>query len=285
MRRGVLLPCAGLVLAVTACQSLPALDGAGEATTPERQSRTWQLPDARGSVDYQLGTAYEPPAGVTIVVRDSTARPAEGRYSICYVNGFQTQPDDRAQWLDSHPDAVLTDAAGTPVADPAWPDELVLDTRTGASRAVISEVVGHAVERCAAAGFDAVELDNLDTGLRFEALSMEDNLALAAQLIARSHDAGLAVAQKNAPELGSRGPAAGFDFAISEECAVWRECDDYRAQYGDLHIDVEYALDLPAGIAISELCARPDVPQLMVLRDLLLAGPDDPDYVFERCDG
>lgn len=284
MRRRVLLVC-GLVLVVTACQPLPAPGGAEDDTAGERESQTWQLPSVPGAVDYQLGTPYEPPDGVTIVVRDSTARPAGGRYGICYVNAFQTQPDDRELWLESHPEAVLTDAAGAPIADPAWPDELVLDTRTDASRAVISEVIGQAVDRCAAAGFDAVELDNLDTGLRFDALSMEDNLALATELIARSHDAGLAVAQKNASELGSRGAAAGFDFAISEECAVWRECDDYRAQYGDLHIDIEYAPDLPAGVAFSDLCARQDMPQLMVLRDLLLAGPDDPDYVFERCGG
>ncbi|WP_405218632.1 endo alpha-1,4 polygalactosaminidase [Agrococcus sp. Ld7] len=287
--RGGLLLSAGLVLAVTACQPLPASTstgtgtGADAGTAGDGDGRGWRLPSVPGAVDYQLGAAYEPPADVTIVVRDSTAFPAEGRYSICYVNAFQTQPADRGQWLRSHPHAVLTDADGRPVVDPAWPDELVLDTSTEAARATIDSVLAETVERCAAAGFDAIELDNLDTWLRIEGLTMAGNLALAEQLIARSHDAGLAVAQKNAVELGAHGPGAGFDFAISEECAALQECAGYRAQYGELHIDVEYVDAMPTGVTFPELCAQQDAPQLMVLRDLLLTAPDDPGYVFERC--
>ena len=33
---------------------------------------------------------------MTVVVRDSTDMPEPGLYSICYVNGFQTQPG--AEW-------------------------------------------------------------------------------------------------------------------------------------------------------------------------------------------
>jgi len=47
-------------------------------------------PPGGGGLDYQLGGAYDPPAGVDIVVRDSTDEPAAGVYSVCYLNGFQT---------------------------------------------------------------------------------------------------------------------------------------------------------------------------------------------------
>jgi len=43
-------------------------------------------------VDYQLGGAAEPEPNVGIVVRDRTDPPAAGRFNVCYVNGFQTQP-------------------------------------------------------------------------------------------------------------------------------------------------------------------------------------------------
>lgn len=42
---------------------------------------------------------------MTVVVRDSTDMPEPGLYSICYVNGFQTQPG--AEW----PVELLVDGA------------------------------------------------------------------------------------------------------------------------------------------------------------------------------
>nr|WP_241428905.1 endo alpha-1,4 polygalactosaminidase [Agrococcus sp. ARC_14] len=264
---------AALLLGLTACQAAPV------------DETDWRLPSTDGAVDYQLGGASEPPQGVTIVVRDSTALPAAGRYSICYINGFQTQPAERGLWLEEHPDAVLTGDGGVPVVDPGWPDELVLDTRTEAARAEIAGVLAASIDRCAEVGFDAVELDNLDTWTRFDALTVEGNLALAALLVEHAHVAGLAVAQKNAPELAERGPAVGFDLAISEECAAWAECGAYAEQYGELHIDIEYEGALPEGTTFQELCERPESPHLMVLRDLQLVAPTEPGYVFERCAG
>ncbi|WP_250983997.1 endo alpha-1,4 polygalactosaminidase [Rhizobium sp. CG4] len=55
----------------------------------EQNQRVKPIP-SRAIPDYQLGGSYEPPLGVTVVARDSTAMPAEGLYNICYVNGFQT---------------------------------------------------------------------------------------------------------------------------------------------------------------------------------------------------
>ena len=67
--------------------------------TPAPASGQGPEPLPRGTdVDYQLGGAAEPADNVGIVVRDRNASPVAGRYNICYVNGFQTQPDERAFW-------------------------------------------------------------------------------------------------------------------------------------------------------------------------------------------
>src|SRR5690349_5662992 len=107
-------------------------------------------------VDYQLGGTRSVPAGVGIVARDRTARPIPGKYNVCYVNGFQTQPDEAAFWR-KHPGLILR-RDGKPVVDSAWGEKL-LDTRTAAKRAAIAQIVGRWTDGCARSGFQAVEYD------------------------------------------------------------------------------------------------------------------------------
>jgi hypothetical protein len=239
------------------------------------------LPEFPGDavVDYQLGGAYPPPEGVTLVVRDSTAAPADGYYNVCYVNGFQTQPAERAQWLTDRADLVLFDADGSPLVDENWPDELIVDTSTDAKRDRLTGLVGAVVRRCAAAGFDAVEIDNLDSHTRSAgALTVEDNLAFAAALASIAHDKGLVIGQKNAAELGMRGrDEAGFDFAVAEECVRYTECDAYTAVYGDRVIDIEYTDNLPADVCDA------DRPSATVVRDRDLVPAGEPDHHYEHC--
>ncbi|UMG93769.1 endo alpha-1,4 polygalactosaminidase [Nocardioides sp. TF02-7] len=92
---------------------------------------------------------------------------------------------------------------------------------------------------CARDGFDAVELDNLDSFARSRGLVKQRHAkAFARLLVRRAHRAGLAVAQKNWAELdGSR---LGFDFAIAEECGRYDECGRYVASYGGRVLVVEY---------------------------------------------
>lgn len=238
------------------------------------------LPPAGGIPDYQLGGASDPAPEVTILARDRTADPASGVYSICYVNGFQTQPGELELFP---PETLLRDADGAIRYDPDWPDEALLDTSTGARRDAILAVVGPWVEGCASDGFDAVEFDNLDSYTRSDgALTLEDNLALAAELVRTAHDAGLAAGQKNASEdAEALRDRAGFDFAVTEECSVFHECGAYTDVYGAHVIDIEYTDELPRPFA--EMCADPEAPQSMVLRDRLLSAPGDPEYAFETC--
>jgi hypothetical protein len=237
-------------------------------------------PPVGGGLDYQLGGAYDPPAGVDIVVRDSTDEPAAGVYSVCYLNGFQTQPADSERMLTDSPELILT-ANGGPVRDENWPDELLFDTGSAGKRTALAALLLPQVTACATAGFDAVEIDNLDSFTRSAGLlTAADNVAFARILVTGAHDAGLAIGQKNAAELA--GPLSElFDFAVAEECDRWQECGLYTAAYGDRVLAIEYADDLREDFAAA--CAVPDRPRSMILRDRDLAVSGAADYVYEHC--
>ncbi|HEX6345628.1 endo alpha-1,4 polygalactosaminidase [Umezawaea sp.] len=268
-------------LAVTACSVRARPAQVGEVSVPTSSSVAVRTFPEGAAADYQLGGAYPPPAGVTVVVRDSTAEPAEGLYNVCYVNAFQTQPADRDLWLGEHADLVLRGRDGRPVVDPDWPDEMVLDTSTVEKRARLAVIVGTTVGRCAGAGFDAVEFDNLDSHTRSSgAVTAENNLALAALLVESAHDKGLLAGQKNAAELGERGKdEVGFDFAVAEECVAFEECERYTAVHGKRVLAVEYTDNLPPGGA----CAAPERPRSTVVRDRGLVRPGERGYSYHRC--
>ncbi|MBX0299328.1 endo alpha-1,4 polygalactosaminidase [Cryobacterium sp. 1639] len=238
------------------------------------------LPPAGAGFDYQLGGAYDPPAGIRTVVRDSTADAVAGLYSICYLNGFQTQPAESERlWADS-PELILT--AGTePVQDENWPDEYLFDTGSADSRAGIEALLRPQIEGCAAAGFDAVEIDNLDSYTRSAGLlDAADNIALARLFVATAHEAGLAIGQKNTADLAAE-LAGDFDFAVTEECDRWQECGLYTAAYGDHVLAIEYADDLREDFAAA--CAVPDRPRSMILRDRDLVTPGTAGYRYRSC--
>jgi hypothetical protein len=236
------------------------------------------LPPIGAAFDYQLGGAYPPAAGVQIVVRDRTAAPEPGLYSICYVNGFQVQPDETAAWLAHHRELVLTDADGKPVIDRDW-NELLLDVRTPAKRAALATIVAGWIHGCKQAGFDAVEIDNLDAYTRSGGrLTAADAIAAMRLFADAAHADGLAIAQKNAVELAPRRADLATDFAIAEECARYRECAAYAAAYADHVLVIEYRRpDFTAA------CASWRHRLSLVLRDRDLAPRGQHSYVFDRC--
>lgn len=210
-------------------------------------------------VDYQLGGASRPADNVGIVVRDRNARPAAGRYSVCYVNGFQTQPDERRFWR--HRMGLVLRRGGRPVVDEAW-GEWLLDIRTRAKRARLARIVEQWTKGCARDGFDAVEYDNLDSFSRSHGMVRRRHAIAFARLLVRgAHRAGLAAGQKNM--AGYDGTKIGFDFVVAESCGRWDECGRYVSSYGDQVLAVEYrARDFR--VACREI--GPRVP--VVLRDL-----------------
>jgi hypothetical protein len=236
------------------------------------------LPPTSGAADYQLGGAYPPPSGVTVVTRDSTDVPARGVYSICYVNGFQTQPG--ASWPDS---LILHTPSGAPLVDPGWPDEHLLDISTAAKRTTIASRLAPTVDSCARAGFRGVEFDNLDSYSRSKgALTLDDAVAFATLLTARAHRDHLAAGQKNTAELGRRGrDTARFDFAVTEECDRYAECRAFTGVYGAHVVDIEYTDDLRGSFA--QVCARPATPRLTILRDRELVARGHSGYSYRHC--
>ena len=282
-----------LVLTATACGGSPATpdgapgDGAPDDGAPGDGAATDGVPSGDGpaprrlpphnaGLDYQLGGAYPPPAAAGIVARDREALPAPGRYNVCYVNGFQAQPGDDAMWAAM--DLILEDASGQPVIDPDW-NEALLDVRTPTKRAAIAAIVGGWIAGCKTAGFDAVEIDNLDSYSRSNGLiTQNDAVATMALFSASAHGQGMAIAQKNSSEIVGRKAEMGTDFAVSEECNRFSECDVYVGAYGDHVLVIEYRRqDFTAG------CTQWGNRLSIVLRDVDLVPQGAAGYVFDGC--
>lgn len=222
-------------------------------------------------VDYQLGGNARMPGHVGIIVRDREAKPAKGRYNVCYVNGFQTQENERTFW-DGHQDLLLHDADGDLVVDGAW-NEVLLDLRTPAKRRALAAIVARWTKGCARHGFDAVEFDNLDSFTRSHGLMKRRHaIAYAKLLVGASHDAGLAVGQKNLANFD--GTTIGFDFAVSEECGRYNECQTYVDHYGRRVLAIEYRKK-----DFDKTCEKFGERLPVVLRDLDLS----PDGVHAWC--
>jgi hypothetical protein len=239
-------------------------------------------PPANGRFDYQIGGSYRPLSSVQIVDRDRTDTPAKGVYNVCYVNAFQTQAEQDHWWKKHHPRLLLRDRKGRPVEDPGWPGELILNTATRSSRAGLAKIEGRWLRRCKSKGFDAVEPDNLDSNTRsHHLLTRADNFAFAKRLIHRAHRVGLAIAQKNSAEQSRRGTAAGFDFAIAEECQVYSECGHYTKYYGGEVFEVEYTDNGKA--AYRKACRLRGDQMSIILRDRDVTPRSSNDYRYEAC--
>src|SRR6185369_6484365 len=95
-----------VVFVLTACGSSSGsgddqmmMDGHGSDGAGDGSNVMVELPPVNAKADYQLGGAYPPPAGVMVVSRDRLAARVDGLYNICYVNGFQIQPDEESYWM------------------------------------------------------------------------------------------------------------------------------------------------------------------------------------------
>jgi hypothetical protein len=280
---GVLAGCGSSGSAApVAARHTPSPGGGSPVSDPPAATRAGvALPPVHGRFSYQIGGAFPASAGVGIVDRDHADAPDPARFSICYVNAFQAQPDAVAWWSTTHPDTLLRDSAGRLVLDTQW-DEPLFDISTGARRAELMTVIGGWIDGCAARGYRAVEADNLDSYTRSGGrLSQAQALLLGRLLVQRAHRDGLSIGQKNAADLSGQARQAGFDFAIAEECQVYAECDSYRAAYGAHLIEIEYT-DQPAA-AFSTACRLRGAAVSIVLRDRDVTPAGDPHFVERWC--
>ena len=132
---------------------------------------------------------------------------ARGIRTICYVSVGtveKTSPDSQA-----FPKAVIGKVYGD------WPDERFLDIRR---HDVLLPIMKARFQACKAKGFDAIEPAGIAHGL------------------------GLAVAQKNVPEM-TADFVSTLDFVITESCYQDRWCDRVKAypQRGKPVFDAEYS--------------------------------------------
>jgi hypothetical protein len=257
----------------------PSMDGgiSSDGGSDAGVHATGALPPVNAPFDYQLGGAYAPPVGVKIVTRDRTEQPAAGLYNVCYINGFQIQPGEESMWTGQQPDLVLRDSGGKAVVDTDW-DETLIDTSTPEKRSAVAAVIGGWIAGCKDAGFDAVEIDNLDSYSRSSGLLSEDDAVATIALFAdAAHAIGLPIAQKNSSELVPRKSEMRTDFAVAEECNRYSECDAYTSGYGDHVLVIEYRQsDFMKGCS-----AFPNLS--IVLRDVDLVTPSDSAYVYDGC--
>jgi len=163
------------------------------------------------------------------------------------------------------------------VVDPDW-DEIFIDVSSPQKREAVAAIVGGWIDGCASAGYDAIEIDNLDSFSRSGGLLTEEDAVATMRLFSeRAHSNSLAIAQKNSAELVERRAELGTDFAVAEECNRYDECDVYTGGYGQHVLVIEYRRqDFDAGCA-----AFPGLS--IVLRDLELVPAGTSGYVFDDC--
>ncbi|KAI6177326.1 Alpha-galactosidase [Aphelenchoides bicaudatus] len=238
------------------------------------------LPPIHGRFDYQIGGPYKPKASVKIVDRDHSVSPVSGLYNLCYVNAFQTQPEQKKMWKTQYPDLLLKTASGKLVQDPGWPGEFMLDTRTNSSRDGLFNVVKAWIDECAQKGFQAIEPDNLDSYSRSKNLiTKQNNLDFAKMLANYSHSLGLAFGQKNDASITTtERDYVGFDYGIVEECQKYKECPKYDALYGDRWIEIEYT-----NKAFKKACKKRGKRVSIIRRDRDVVKRGKKKYVYKVC--
>ncbi|MCZ3388937.1 MAG: endo alpha-1,4 polygalactosaminidase [Actinomycetia bacterium] len=236
------------------------------------------LPTANAKWDYQIGKPYDPRDGVTLVSRDRTEAPLADGYTMCYINAYQTQPDAAKWWKNNHDDLLLKKDGGGYVVDSYW-GEILFDISTADKRDELAGIINGWITGCADDGFGAIEPDNLDSWTRSGGrLTRDQAFAYAKLIIDRAHAAGLAIGQKNAAGQTQQGTAAGFDFAVAEECGRYRECSAYTADYADQVYVIEYRSQ-----DFKYSCQRWGDELSIILRDRKVTAPGSKSYVYRSC--
>ncbi|WP_425072172.1 endo alpha-1,4 polygalactosaminidase [Sagittula sp. S175] len=179
---------------------------------------------AAPSWDWQLTAPFDLTRAVEVMDIDPqnhtqseiNALKARGVKLICYLSVGTWE-----NWRGNPPpDAVL----GKQLPD--WPDERYLDIRR---HDILLPIMTERFERCKAAGFDAVEPDNMDLHSNDSGfpLTSEDTAEYVTLLAARAHALGLEIGQKNAPDLAAT-LVPLMDFAILESCFEYGWCQQFQ---------------------------------------------------------
>jgi hypothetical protein len=197
------------------------------------------------------------PDGVTLNSAGVAAIHAVGAHAVCYV--------DAGTWEDFRPDAGAY-PDWVKGRSNGWPGEVWLDIR---ATGVLLPIIDARVAKCAAAGFDAVEFDNVDgyTNNTGFPLTAADQLTFNEDLANYAHTQGLSVGLKNDLDQLSQLQNV-FDFAINEQCAQYKECDAYDGwtSAGKAVVEVEYRARPARYCPSADLHGRDAIQKSLALR-------------------
>lgn len=185
---------------------------------------------------------------------------AQGIRTVCYMNV--------GTWEEWRPDAGAYPPSVIGNAWDEWPGERFVDIR---QMDVLAPILIARLDLCAAKGFDAVDPDNIDTyGNTAETLGFPlteaDQLRFNRWIGEQAHARGLAVGQKNVPELTPK-LAETFDFAVTEDCIADGWCDA-MTPYTDANkpvFAIEYT-DRMTAKTFADACAAQAMPLSLVLK-------------------
>ena len=256
-----------------AAAALVAASCAGPSAPPAPQMTTSTVardaPWATGiSWAWNLAGGPIPDVAVDVVDVDLVETPeaevrraeTNGIRTVCYLSAgtFESDRPDAGEY----PEEILGNTWDE------W-DERYVDIRR---LDVLGPILGARLDLCAAKGFSAVEPDNVDTygaDTGFD-LTEADAIKFARWIADEAHRRGLAVAQKNIPELAGE-LVDFFDFAITEDCFDDGWCTEmapYR-EAGKAILDAEYTDRMDA--LSPDLCAEASdlgISVLLADRDL-----------------
>ena len=203
-------------------------------------------------IDLYVDTKVSGPGNFVVDTAAVDAIHAAGGHAVCYLDAGDAEtfrPDyQRFVDFDKHCDGCLI---GNPFSQ-VFPDEFFLNINNDqGQRAFILKVNRDRVEKCAAAGFDGVEWDIIDTyedphsGFH---ISYRSQLMFNTRLANMAHSYGMSVAMKNDPSQ-VKDLLPYFDYAIVEQCFQYHFCSGNPSpgevafvQAGKAVFEVEYRL-------------------------------------------
>lgn len=237
--------------------------------TPAAGATRWWTPSARLTWDIQL--AVEPEAALVLPAgpiaalgldgeetRAETvaAVHAQGISALCYINV--------GAWEEWRPDAGSYPAAILGKSYPGWPGERFVDIR---AMDVLGPIIRARFDDCARKGFDAIEPDNIDTAYSDTGYSLTetDQRAFNLWLADEAHARGLAIFQKNVPEL-TADLVDTYDGAVTEDCVADGWCAEMTPYFeaNKPVLAIEYT-DVTDGDAFGGICARPDLAKFSLI--------------------
>lgn len=236
---------AAALLGLAACSNTPA-----PSQDPNPSDGGYRVPQAGDQ--WQLVLTGDAPADPGAAVYDLDSTVTSGQldelrsanpsvYLLCYLSV--------GTWEEWRSDAGAFPSRLIGEELPDWPGERYVDIR---ALDELAPLWSARLDACAAAGFDAVDPDNIDVYANDSgfAITASDVVAMMTWLATEAHARGLAIGQKNASELTPT-LAPLLDFAVVEECLEQGVCDAYApyAQAGKPIFDVEYpdTDGIPAG--------------------------------------